>query len=429
MQQFKDILTVGKITKKDADNSGVADFAESGKKQHSAGESSIPEEYDIVFAADFDRLEEEVRRMSAAIGQKSGQKFGQKSGQKGTAASDIVRAGSDSFPYSAVCIVTDYNVERLYLAEVLEKLEPLGVPVMSYVIPAGEEHKNLDEIRKLYAFLIDHHFDRRSLLAALGGGVIGDMTGFAAATYLRGIDFIQIPTTLLAQADSSIGGKTGVDFDGYKNMVGAFKMPRLVYENASALKSLDGRQFSSGFAEIMKAALIRDEDFYLWLIDHMYEILDRDPRTLQTMLYNADYIKRQIVENDPYEHGERRLLNFGHTLGHAIEKYKNFTLTHGECVALGCVAAAYISWKKERISMEEYYEIRDMFVPFGLPISVENLEIDKVVSLAHSDKKAVGSTLPFILLNGVGNAFVSLDVSDEELRAALREILWVEDGE
>lgn len=210
-------------------------------------------------------------------------------------------------------------------------------------------------------------------------------------------------------------------------MVGAFKMPKLVFENVSTLKSLDGRQYASGFAEVMKAGLIRDEVFYSWLISNMYEILERDPVTLQTMIYNADLIKKMVVEKDPYEKGDRRLLNLGHTLGHAIEKYLNFTLTHGECVALGCVCAAFLSWKKGYLSSDEYYEIRDMFVPFGLPITVENIDPDTVISLMHSDKKAVNDHVPFVLLKGIGRAFVSDEVMDEDCGAALHEILWEEE--
>lgn len=324
-----------------------------------------------------------------------------------------------------VCIITDTNAGPIYAQEILNLLPDAGV----FTIPAGEEHKNLDTICSIYRYLIDNHYDRNSVLIALGGGVIGDMTGFAAATYLRGIDFIQIPTTLLAQADSSIGGKTGVDFEGYKNMVGAFKMPILVYENVSTLKTLDGRQFASGFAEVMKHGLIKDEDYYVWLIDNMYEIRERDPQILQKMLYRSNEIKKEVVEKDPYEKGERMLLNFGHTIGHAIEKYRNFELTHGECVALGCVAASYISWKRDMISKEEFYEIRDMFVPFGLPVSGENIDVEEVLRLTKSDKKMRGSQIHFILLEGIGKAVVVRDVTDDEIRAAIEKINWTEDGE
>lgn len=325
-----------------------------------------------------------------------------------------------------ICIVTDHIVCPLYLEEVTQVLKKRFETVVSYVLPAGEEHKNLDEIRQLYAYLIGEKFDRKDLLIALGGGVVGDMTGFAAATYLRGIDFVQVPTTLLAQADSSIGGKTGVDLDGYKNMVGAFWMPRLVYTNLSTLKTLDARQFSAGFAEVMKHGLLKDVHFYTWLVDHSYEITDRDLETLGEMLWQSCNIKRMIVEKDPKETGDRALLNLGHTLGHAIEKTSGFTLLHGECVALGCVAAAYISWKKDMIGMEDYYEIRDMFVPFGLPISMEPVDCKAVAALTLSDKKTQGGKVRFVLLQKIGKAVISEEVTREEMENALQELIFDE---
>ncbi|WP_026497495.1 3-dehydroquinate synthase [Butyrivibrio sp. WCD2001] len=328
-----------------------------------------------------------------------------------------------------IAIITDTNVEKLYAEQIKECLETVSPTTVVYAIPAGEENKNLSEIEKIYQVLIDNHFDRHDLIVALGGGVVGDMVGYTAATYLRGIAFIQIPTTLLAQTDSSIGGKTGVDFKGYKNMVGAFYMPKLVYMNVSVLNSLPGEQFASGFAEVMKHGLIKDSDFYMWLIDNMYEIEEKDPETLMSMIKKSCSIKRAVVEKDPTEKGDRALLNFGHTIGHAIEKYKDFTLFHGECVALGCVAAAFISWKRQMLSMEEYYEIRDMFVPFGLPISVTDIDAEKVIELMHSDKKADGNTIKFILLKKVGKAVIDPSVTDDEVREALKEITWTDDFE
>lgn len=321
-----------------------------------------------------------------------------------------------------VCIVTDSNVDPLYGAEVEDMIGAISGECVRYVFPAGEESKTLDTVKEIYKFLIGNHFNRKDLLIALGGGVVGDLTGYTAATYLRGIEFIQIPTTLLSQADSSIGGKTGVDFDGYKNMVGAFYMPRLVYMNMATLQSLSDRQFYSGFAEVMKSALIKDGNFYEWLIDQMYEICERDVETLSEMVEQSCIIKKLVVEKDPLEKGDRALLNFGHTIGHAIEKYMNFTMTHGECVALGCVAAAFISWKKNWLSMEEYYEIRDMFVPFYLPISIDNLDIEKVLQLTKSDKKAENGYIKFILLKKVGKALIDKTVTDDEIREALQEL-------
>lgn len=323
-----------------------------------------------------------------------------------------------------ICIYTDSNVEKLYAKQIQELLEPVCRKVILFSFPAGEEYKTLDTIKEAYKTLIEAGFDRKDLILALGGGVVGDMAGYTAATYLRGIDFVQVPTTLLAQSDSSIGGKTGVDFDGYKNMVGAFHMPSLVYMNLATLKTLDARQFYNGFAEVMKHGLIKDAIFYEWLLDKMYEICERDLDTLEEMIMRSCTVKKLVVEKDPTEQGERALLNFGHTIGHAIEKYKNFTLSHGECVALGCVAAAFISWKHELITMEEYYEVRDMFVPFNLPISVEDIDPQEVLRLTKSDKKMKDGTLQFILLKRVGKAMRDTSVTDEDILAALDELTF-----
>lgn len=326
-----------------------------------------------------------------------------------------------------ICIVTDSKVDSLYGEELLQLLQGACAKAVKYVFPEGEESKNLDVVRDLYKFLIEEKLDRKDMLLALGGGVVGDLTGYTAATYLRGIDYIQVPTTLLAQTDSSIGGKTGVDFDGYKNMVGAFKMPKLVYINLSVLSTLDSRQYFSGFAEVMKHGLIKDSLFYEWLIENMYEICERDLNVLEEMLVRSCTVKKLVVEKDPTEQGDRALLNLGHTIGHAIEKAKNFELYHGECVALGIVAAAYISWKKELLSMEEYYEIRDMFVPFYLPISVEGIEPEEILTLTKADKKMEAGKLKFVLLKKIGKAVLDTTVTDEEILAAVKEIYFGEE--
>lgn len=351
--------------------------------------------YDIVFTKGFEGLNEEINTLEL-------------NGRK-------------------ACIITDSNVAPLY-AQILKDTISSGLSEVDiFVFPAGEDNKTLDTIKDMYTFLIEHQYTRKDFLIALGGGVVGDMTGYCAATYLRGVDFIQIPTTLLAQSDSSIGGKTGVDFDGYKNMIGAFKMPRLVYMNFETLVTLEDRQFYNGFAEIMKHGLIKDADFYMWLLDNMYEITDRDIDTISQMVQKSCQIKKAVVEKDPLELGDRALLNLGHTLGHAIEKSRNFQLLHGECVALGCVLAAFISYKMEFLSMDEYYEIRDMFVPFNLPISLEMIDIDGVIANAKSDKKSEGNRTKFILLKKIGKAFISYDVSEDLMREALQEINFSEE--
>lgn len=353
--------------------------------------------YDIIFSTDFEELVPELQKLDIAN--------------------------------RKICVITDSHVEALYGEEIMKLLNGNCVKNVLFSFPAGEENKTLDTVKNIYTFLIENKFDRKDLLLALGGGVVGDITGFAAATYLRGVDFVQVPTTLLSQADSSIGGKTGVDFDGYKNMVGAFNMPKLVYMNVSTLKTLDDRQFFSGFAEIMKHGLIKDAAFYEWLLDRMYEICDRDTETLLEMVQRSSLVKKLVVEKDPTEKGDRALLNFGHTIGHAIEKYMNFSMTHGECIALGAVAAAFISWKHEWLSMEEYYEIRDMFVPFNLPISIENIDPQEILKLTKSDKKMEGNSIKFVLLKKVGKAVIDRNVTDEDILNALNEIIYAEDGE
>ncbi len=351
--------------------------------------------YDIVFAREFAGLAEELVELQVAE--------------------------------KKICIITDSTVDGLYGEEVEKLLSSICKKVVRYVFSAGEANKTLDTVKGAYTFLIEEGFDRKDMLIALGGGVVGDLTGYVAATYLRGVDFVQIPTTLLAQTDSSIGGKTGVDFDGYKNMVGAFKMPALVYMNLDVLKTLDDRQFFSGFAEVMKHGLIKDALFYEWLIENMYEICERDLDVLEEMVMRSCSVKKLVVEKDPTEQGDRALLNLGHTIGHAIEKYKDFELYHGECVALGTVAAAYISWKKELLSMDEYYEIRDMFVPFYLPISIDNVDPAEILKLTKSDKKMESGTIKFVLLKKIGKAVIDRTVTDEEILAAIDEINFTDE--
>lgn len=323
-----------------------------------------------------------------------------------------------------VAVIADSNTEKLFGNAVCEQLEGHCRKVILHSFPAGEANKTLDTVKDIYKKLIEEKFDRKDLLIALGGGVVGDVTGYTAATYLRGVDFVQIPTTLIAQSDSSIGGKTGVDFDGYKNMVGAFYMPKLVYMNVSVLKELDDRQFYAGFAEVMKHGLIKDAMFYEWLLDNMYEIHDREKAVLEEMVMRSCTVKKLVVEKDPKEQGDRALLNFGHTIGHAIEKAMHFELLHGECISLGMVAAAYISWKHNWLSMEEYYEVRDMFVPFNLPISIDSINPEEILKLTKSDKKMESGQIKFVLLKKVGKAVIDRTVTDEEILEAIREIYF-----
>ena len=322
-----------------------------------------------------------------------------------------------------LCIITDSKVNHLYSEEVCDVLKDKCKEVVVFSFPDGEKSKNLDTVKDIYEFLIQHKFDRKDMLFALGGGVVGDITGFAAATYLRGIDFVQIPTTLLAQVDSSVGGKTGVDFDQYKNMVGAFHMPRLVYTNVKTLTTLSQEQFSSGMGEIIKHGLIKDAAYYQWLKDNREKIMARDLEACADMIKRSDEIKREVVEKDPTEQGDRALLNFGHTLGHAIEKLKNFQMLHGHCVGVGCIAAAAISQKRGYLTEAQVQDIRETMKAFQVEEKVSGVDPAKVVAATKNDKKMDGNTIKFILLKEIGSAYVDRQVTEEEMKLGLEAVL------
>ncbi len=318
-----------------------------------------------------------------------------------------------------ICIVTETTVGPIYAEGIEQILKQSCSNVYVYTFPAGEENKTLDTVKSLYEFLIVNHFDRKDMLVALGGGVTGDLTGYTAATYLRGIDFIQIPTSLLAQVDSSVGGKTGVDFDSYKNMVGAFYHPKLVYINTDTLKTLTKRQFLSGMAEVVKYGLIKRRDFFDWLIENAEQIKAYDYEALKYMIYVSCDTKRVVVENDFKEQGERALLNMGHTLGHAIEKCVNFKLLHGECVSIGSVAAAYISQRMGYISADDLKLVIDAHRIFDIPVSESEFDMDEVLNATLSDKKMEAGAVKFIVLKEIGHAVIdktiSLDIMSEAL--------------
>lgn len=324
-----------------------------------------------------------------------------------------------------VCIITETNVEAFYLSELSSLLSDSFGQVESFVFQAGEASKNLDTIKKLYEFLISKHFDRNDYLLALGGGVVGDMTGFAAATYLRGIEFIQVPTSLLSQVDSSIGGKTGVDFDSYKNMIGAFKQPRLVYINVSSLNSLPKREYLSGMGEIIKHGLIKDTEYLQWIANNKELIKEKDLSILEELIYRSCCIKKKVVEIDPKETiGERALLNFGHTLGHAIEKLMNFSLLHGECVSIGCALALFISKDKGYISQKDFDYSTSILLDFDLPVACPNLDINHIIEVSLLDKKMDSKIIKFILLDRIGNAIIDRTVSKEQMKNALLSLKY-----
>ncbi len=322
-----------------------------------------------------------------------------------------------------VMIITDSNVGKHYLEVVKDVLSKSAKLVESISFPAGEASKNLDTVSQCYEKLIQSGFDRNDILVALGGGVVGDLTGFVAATYLRGIRFIQIPTSLLSMVDSSIGGKTGVDFKAYKNMVGAFHQPQLVYMNLSTLLTLPEAEYFSGMGEIIKHGLIKDADYYKWLKIQEAAIHARDYETLLEMVYRSCLIKRAVVEQDPKEQGERALLNYGHTIGHSVEKLKELTLLHGQCVCIGMAAATYLSLKRGSISETEYQDILHTMKCFRQPITVKGLSAEKVYEVTRSDKKMDSDKIKFILLQQVGNAVIDTTVTKAEMLSAIQSII------
>ncbi len=321
-----------------------------------------------------------------------------------------------------ICIVTDSNVGPLYESAVEEALRKVSSDISVFTFEAGEKNKNLDTVSSLYQELIQNGLDRKSLLVALGGGVVGDLTGFGAATYLRGIDFIQIPTTLLAQVDSSVGGKTGVDFQQYKNMVGAFHQPRLVYMNLNTLTTLPAEQFACGMGEILKTGLICDGEFFRFVCREQESIKALDMKLIAAMVRRCCEIKAGVVERDPKEQGERALLNLGHTVGHAVEKLKNFTLLHGQCVGAGLVAAAYLSMKRGLLNEQEYQEICRGCADYDLPIHVDGLIPRDVLAATKKDKKMEQGHIKFILMDGIGKSFIDKTVTDAEMLSCIQEI-------
>lgn len=316
-------------------------------------------------------------------------------------------------------IVTDTNVERLYAGEVNAALTAAGYDTAVYAFPAGEENKNMDAILGICGACVGHGLDRRSMILALGGGVTGDMAGFAAAIYMRGIDFVQIPTTLLSQSDSSVGGKTGIDFMGGKNILGAFRQPRLVYINVSTLKTLPPEQFISGMGEVIKHGIIRDSEFYGYIKDNAALIKSLDTETLIRMAKRNCAIKAEVVECDERELGLRAILNFGHTIGHAAESALDFTVTHGECVGLGMVAAAKIAAGRGLIEQRELDDIISVLKEYGFRTRMALPSADVIYRYMQQDKKKADGRLKFVLPVRIGEVTQVRDVTDAEIYDAI----------
>jgi 3-dehydroquinate synthase len=317
-------------------------------------------------------------------------------------------------------IVSNPVVAAHWLAPLRASLSAAGIACESILVPDGETHKSWATLHDLLTRLLEVHAERSTTLVALGGGVVGDLTGFAAAIYQRGMPFVQVPTTLLAQVDSSVGGKTGVNHPLGKNMIGAFHQPRAVVIDTDCLSTLPDRELAAGLAEVVKTAAIRDVPFFEWLETNVPRIKARDADALVHVVAESCRIKAEIVGADEREEGERALLNFGHTFGHAIETGVGYgEWLHGEAVAAGMVLAAELSQRLGLIAGADVERLRALLQRAGLPVDAPRLGVDRYVALMSRDKKVVAGAIRFVLLRGLGDAFVAADIPRGMLESLL----------
>jgi len=318
-----------------------------------------------------------------------------------------------------VMIVTNETIAPLYLDRVCKMLGDCRVEAV--VLPDGEQYKNLETLNLIFDKLLEKRFNRKATLVALGGGVVGDMTGFAAACYQRGVAFIQIPTTLLSQVDSSVGGKTGVNHALGKNMIGAFHQPRAVLADISVLNSLPDRELSAGLAEVIKYGLIADEAFLVWLEANMASLVGRDAAALTYAIRRSCEIKADVVARDEKEGGLRANLNLGHTFGHAIETARGYgDWLHGEAVAAGMVMAVDLSVRLGWLEAAQLQRTIDLIVAAGLPVAAPaSMDVPTFLDLMAVDKKVLSGKIRLVLLKAMGQAVVTEDFSAESLEATI----------
>jgi 3-dehydroquinate synthase len=321
---------------------------------------------------------------------------------------------------SRYIILTDSNVSTLHGEKVQATLKGMGLKVDLIDFPAGEASKNIQTILLIINHLIDLGADRTCALIALGGGVVGDITGFIASIYMRGIPYIQVPTTLLAQVDSSIGGKTGIDLPHGKNILGTFYQPKAVFIDLAFLKTLMPQEFGNGLAEIIKCAIIDDPELLSSIEEEAGPIRNRDMSLLARIVAKVCLIKKGIVEIDERENGLRRILNFGHTIGHAIEAESRYSISHGEAISSGMVASAIISERLKYLPSEDQERITSLIRKIGLPDSiVKTLSTDGLLSRIKRDKKKEGNTIRFVLLKKIGMPFVNGGVPETMIRETI----------
>ncbi|MBI4988677.1 MAG: 3-dehydroquinate synthase [Rhodocyclales bacterium] len=317
-------------------------------------------------------------------------------------------------------IVSNETVAPLYLPALAGALRASGVQVTEIVLPDGEQHKNWQTLNRIYDALLESRCERATTIIALGGGVVGDLAGFAAATYQRGVPFIQVPTTLLAQVDSSVGGKTGINHPLGKNMVGAFYQPRLVLADTDTLRTLPERELCAGLAEVIKYGLIRDLPFFEWLEGNMESLRARDPEALTHAIERSCANKADVVAADETEAGVRALLNLGHTFGHAIEAGLGYGVwLHGEAVSVGTVMAAELSRRLGWLSSEDCDRTAALLQRAGLPTQGPALGADRYLDLMAFDKKVTAGKMRLVLLKKIGEGVISAETGTPDIRAAI----------
>jgi 3-dehydroquinate synthase len=321
-----------------------------------------------------------------------------------------------------VAIVSNTTVAPLYLEKIAQPLRNAGVQVVEIILPDGEQYKNSETLNLIYDALINARCERNTTLIALGGGVIGDLTGYAAATYLRGVPFIQIPTTLLSQVDSSVGGKTGINHPQGKNMIGAFYQPKLVLIDTDTLKTLPQRELSAGVAEVIKYGLIRDALFFDWLEVNMSKLMELDDAVVAEAVYRSCKNKADVVAADEKEAGERALLNLGHTFGHAIENAMGYGVwLHGEAVAAGTMMAANLSLRMGWLNTSDIQRMQALFQLAKLQHKPPALGVDKYLALMGLDKKVQDGKIRLILQQGIGHAVITSAYDAKALQLTLAE--------
>lgn len=323
----------------------------------------------------------------------------------------------------SVCIITDTNIEPLYIDKIYSIINGHFSKVCYYAFEAGENSKNLSTIMDFYRFFIENHLDRKSVLVALGGGVVGDMCGFAAATYMRGIPFVQMPTTLLSQVDSSVGGKTGVDFLGNKNMIGAFYQPEFVYINTDTLNTLPYKEVAAGIAEAFKHGYIQDKEYLKLFFDKKEEIKNLEHKVIAEVVYGSCRIKANVVSQDEKEMGLREILNFGHTFGHSIETLSDFKMLHGECVGVGMLSGLYFSAMRGLIDKVEIEKCEKLLEFFELPVRINNYSVDEIHKQMFNDKKTKNGVINIVALEKIGRAYTDKTATAEEIEEAIKYIV------